>query len=61
MTRVPPDAPHRPELQLRTHEPPRDTNDRLLQLAVFTEIDLTKGQYPMTRVLWREEFPDLEN
>ena len=61
MTRVPPDDPNRPQLQLRTHEPPREPNDRLLSLAVFTEIDLSAGRYPMSRVLWREEILDLEN
>lgn len=61
MTHVPSDDQDRPRLQLRTHEPPRDGNDRLLEVAIFTEIDTTAGQYPISRFRWRQMILDVEN
>ena len=61
MTHVPPDDQGQPRLQLQTYEPTDETNDRLHKLAVVTTLDLTAGQYPISRVIWRQEFPDIEN
>ncbi len=61
MTHVPPNDQDRPPLQLQTYEPSDEANDRLHKLAVVTRLDLTAGKYPISRVLWRQEFPDIEN